>query len=107
MVFVVTLQWLEDGKYLASSHPQFDHDVYVTIYNEFIRSIEVVSKEGDLVLWISCNGEYDASKYQYAFEALDKECPANMNRNECVESYKYFRFDAQHFQYFVTILIIF
>ena len=80
MVFVVTLQWLEDGKYLASSHPQFDHDVYVTIYNEFIRSIEVVSKEGDLVLWISCNGEYDASKYQYAFEALDKECPANMNQ---------------------------
>jgi len=69
-----------------------------------MREIEVVNKKGEVILSINVDGEYNADNYPYAFEVYEKECPANMKKTECLDSYMSFRFDAQEFQYFVHIL---
>jgi len=93
-----------DGKYVASAHPNYDHQINIVVYNDYMREIEVVNRKGDVLLSINVDGEYEAENYPYAFEVYEKECPENMKKNECLDSYMSFRFDAQEFQYFVHIL---
>jgi hypothetical protein len=69
-----------------------------------MREIEVVNKKGDVLLSINVDGEYEAENYPFAFEVFEKECPQDMKKTECLDSYMSFRFDAQEFQYFVHIL---
>jgi len=93
-----------DGKYVASANPKYDHQVNIVVYNDYMREIEVVNKKGKVILSINVDGEYEADDYPYAFEVFEKECPADMKKSECLDSYMSFRFDAQEFQYFVHIL---
>eukprot|EP00493_Phyllostaurus_siculus_P026204 UN26549 len=69
-----------------------------------MREIQVTDLYDNVLLWISSNGEYDATHWTFAFEVTEKECPSDLKENECLKTYKSFRFDAQHFQYFVHIL---
>merc|ERR550517_882934 len=48
-----------DGHYLASSHQtKFDHEVHISVYNHYMREIQVTNKEtGDIMLSINNLGD--------------------------------------------------
>merc|ERR1719447_120675 len=47
-----------DGTYLASSVPFYDHDVYISVYNYYMRDISVVDKRtGRLLLSLNTLGD--------------------------------------------------
>merc|ERR1719447_465091 len=43
----------KDGLYVASSHPNWNHNVHVGVYNEFIREIQITDNHNNLLLSIS------------------------------------------------------
>merc|ERR550539_1774852 len=77
----------KDGKYVATKSPKFDHHINIGIYNDFMREVEVVKSNGEVLLSINVNGEYEAENYPYNFRVYEKECPAEMKETECVGTY--------------------
>jgi len=93
-----------DGTYLASSHPWFDHDVYISVYNEYMREIQVVDKDtGNLMLSLNNLGEVINNSYPFFFEEQFNKCEPQHD-DECDFFFTEFVFDAQDFEFHVQIL---
>jgi len=92
----------EDGIYLASSHPHFSHDVYIAVYNDFIREIQITDNKGELLLSISNLNEIHG-QWPYGFKHEFRLC-RNPSWKECEFGYHQYIFDAQLFRYSVQIM---
>jgi len=94
-----------DGLYVATANPKFNHVVKLGVYNDFMRELQVVSTNGEVLLSINSLGEYEKSdNFLYRFKYEEKECPVGMKDTECVGTYKEWMFDAQEFEYTVHLL---
>jgi len=93
----------KDGKYLATSHPSFDHEVSIAVYNDFMREVQVTNNQGKILLSINNLGEVLNNDYPYYFSEETVQCP--LDSYDCPFSYKEFRFDAQNFEYIVQIMV--
>jgi len=92
-----------DGLYLASSHPDWFHDVYIAVYNEFIREIQIRdSNDGDILLSIS-NLQEVSGTWEYGFKERIRQCK-NPTWKECEFTFNQYDFDAQVFKYSVQIM---
>jgi len=91
----------KDGFYLASGHPDWWHGVYVAVYNDFIREIQI-RDEGDNILLSVSNLNEVTGTWQYGFKHLTKQCH-DFSWSECEFTYDQFHFDAQFFKYVVHI----
>jgi len=91
-----------DGHYLSSSHQtKFDHEVHISVYNHYMREIQVTNKEtGDIMLSINNLGDVVNKAYPYYFKSDMKKC---QYEDECDFFYKEYVFDAQEFEYVVQI----
>jgi len=83
----------KDGNWLASSHPEFDHDVYVAVYNEYVRQVSITNKEGDILLAINNFGEVLQNDFPYHVQKEIKSCPEDYDRNDCIGEYVSISFD--------------
>jgi len=92
-----------DGQYLASHHPEFDHDVKISIYNDYMREIQVTNLKGEILLSISNMGEVINNNFPFFFTEETKVCPDD--ETDCQLMYKEFKFDAQNFEYTVQVLV--
>jgi len=93
----------KDGFYLASGHPDWKHSVYVAVYNDFIREIQIrdVHEDDKILLSISNLNEV-TGVWQYGFKHLMKQCKG-FSWNECEFAFNQFHFDAQFFKFVVHI----
>jgi len=89
----------KDGLYLASSHPDFDHDIKIAVYNYYIREIQITTKNNRLVLSISSLGDI-IDAWPYRFEHEQRAC---LSYKECGFILDQYVFDAQIFQYTVHL----
>eukprot|EP00493_Phyllostaurus_siculus_P025584 UN25928 len=55
-----------DGTYLASSHAWFDHNIFISVYNDFMREIQVVNRTTH-ELMLSINNLGDTINHDYPF----------------------------------------
>merc|ERR1719397_2467041 len=92
----------KDGLYLASSHPEFSHDVYVAVYNEFIREIQIQDEDNTILLSISNLNEL-SGEWNYGFKQRDRIC-RTMSWKECEFSHPQYAFDTQVLRYTVQIM---
>jgi len=92
----------KDGLWLASSHPLYDHQVKIAVYNDYMRELQVLTKSGDLLLSITNMGEVVNNNFPYSFTQELLPCPDDMD--ECIHEYMEFKFDIQDFQYVVQTL---
>lgn len=91
-----------DGHYLASSHKtKFNHEVHISVYNHYMREIQVTNKEtGEVMLSINNMGDVVNKAYPYFFKSELKKCEYE---DECEFFFKEYVFDAQEFEYVVQI----
>jgi len=95
----------KDGLYDATVNPRFDHFVKIGVYNDFMRELQVVHNNGEVLLSINSLGEYEKSNnFLYRFKFEEKDCPVQMKETECVGTYKEWKFDVQEFEYTVHLL---
>jgi len=96
----------QDGLYDATYNPRFNHQVKIGVYNEFMRELTVVDNDGNIQISINSLGEFehDAENYPYGFSFEEKACPMEMDKTECLGTYKEWVFDAQEFRYTVQLL---
>jgi len=92
----------KDGLWLATSHPAYDHEVKIAVYNDYMRELQVLTKSGDLLLSINNMGEVVKKNFPYDFSQETLPCPGGMK--ECINEYKEFKFDIQDFQFVVQTL---
>jgi len=93
-----------DGTYLASSHAWFDHNVFINVYNDFMREIQVVNRTShDLMLSINNLGDVINNNFPFHFSTEIKKCEPHQNA-DCDFNFKEFTFDAQDFEYRVQVL---
>jgi len=90
----------KDGIYLATSHPKIDHDVYIAVYNDYMREIQIRNKNGDILLSVNNLGDV-LNNWPYRFTEEVKPCPLE---EYCNLFYKEFTFDAQQFRFIVQVL---
>jgi len=91
----------KDGLYVASSHPDWTHDVKVAVYNDYIREIQITDFEGEILMSIS-NLQETTGSWPYGYKFRSRMC-AEMTK-ECEFMHAQFTFDAQLFKYEVQIL---
>jgi len=89
----------QDGNWLASSHPDYDHDVHVAVYNEYMRQVTVTNKNGDILLAINNYGEVVNNDYPAYFNKETKKCPEDYEKDDCIREYISISFDAQDMYY--------
>jgi len=95
----------KDGIYSASKHPDYDHEVKIAVYNNYMREIQVVDTEsGEILLSINTMGHATMNKFKYYFSEETQECPSDMKNTECDGKFKLWEFDAQSFRYAVHLL---
>jgi len=93
-----------DGTYLASSHAWFDHNIFISVYNDFMREIQVVNRTThELMLSINNLGDIINHDYPFHFSMEVKKCELHQNE-DCDFNFKEFTFDAQDFEYRVQVL---
>jgi len=96
----------KDGLYSATKHPDFNHEVKIAVYNNFMREVQVVdNKSGKILLSIDSTGRsmrHVGNKWHFVEEVLD--CPEEMETSECDGKYTMWEFDAQNFRYTVHLL---
>jgi len=91
-----------DGFYLASSHPDFNHNIYVAVYNQFIREIQITD-ENDLLLWSFSNMNEVTGDWAHELVYEQKMC-AEFLWKECEFRFHEYSFDAQVFRYYAQIM---
>jgi len=91
----------QDGFYLASGHPHWDHSVYVAVYNDFFREIQITDNNNQLLLSISNLNEV-SGKWAYGFKYRYRMCKT-FTWKECEFSYHQYDFDAQIFRFTVQM----
>lgn len=92
-----------DGTYLASSVPFYDHDVYISVYNYYMRDISVVNKRtGRLMLSLNTLGDIYNNNFPFHFVESVRKCEPHQG-DECFFFYQEYKFDAQDFEYVVQI----
>merc|ERR1719204_2501862 len=91
----------KDGLYLASSHPDWTHDVKVAVYNDYIREIQITNYEGDILYSIS-NLKETTGSWGYGSTYRERMCEETTK--ECEFILPQFGFDVQLFKYTVQIL---
>jgi len=92
----------KDGLYLASSHPHWNHDIKVAVYNNFIREFQITSKDDQILFSVNNLNEVTGS-WAYGLKHIYRMCTP-FNWKECEFSFHEYRFDAQIFMYGVQIL---
>jgi len=92
----------QDGYYLASSNKHYDHEVYVSVYNHYMREIQVKSESGEIMLSVSNMGEVINNNYPFYFKEEMKKC--DLSADKCTFFYKEIAFDAQEFEFVIQIL---
>jgi len=92
----------KDGLYLASSHPDYDHKVYVAVYNEFIRELQIRNSNNDLLFSVSNMNEL-SGQWNYGLKYFNRIC-GEMSWKECELFFHQYAFDAQIFRYTVQIM---
>jgi len=92
-----------DGTYLASSVPFYDHDVYISVYNYYMRDISVVDQRtGRLLLSLNTLGDVYNHNFPFHFEETVKKCEPHQG-DDCFFFYQEYKFDAQDFEYVVQL----
>jgi len=91
-----------DGFYLASSHPTYKHKVFVGVYNEFIREIQITD-EMDTLLFAISNLDELSGQWNYGLKEWTRIC-TRMSWKECEWNFRQYAFDAQIFRYTVQIM---
>jgi hypothetical protein len=92
----------KDGLYLASSHPHWNHDIKVAVYNNFIREFQITSKDDQILFSVNNLNEVTGS-WAHGLKHIYRMCTP-FNWKECEFSFHEYRFDAQIFMYGVQIL---
>jgi hypothetical protein len=92
----------KDGLYLASSHPLWNHNVHVGVYNEFIREIQITDDHNSLLLSISNLNEIYGD-WAYGLKYKNRMC-RKFSWKECEFYHPHHEFDAQVFKYTVQVL---
>jgi len=94
----------KDGYYLASSHDFFDHQVYIGIYNDYMREIQIVNKFSKKIMFAISNlGEKLVDGWPHWYREDNRVCEPGKDE-ECFMFFKEFAFDAQELEYIVQIL---
>jgi len=93
----------KDGNWLASSHPAWDYDVHVGVYNEYMRQISITKADGSL--WFSVNnfGEITNNDYTGFLKAETLPCPEDYEGDDCIGEYMNVSFDAQDLYFDVHV----
>jgi len=91
-----------DGMYLASHHDKIDHDIKIGVYNDYMREIQIVNKEGGILLSINNLGDV-INNWPYAFKKVTKKCPEE-EQDVCGIFYDEYSFDAQQFKFTIQVL---
>lgn len=95
----------KDGLYSATKHADYNHEVKIAVYNNYMREIQVVdTRSGDILLSIDTTGNVISDKFRYHFTEHTFNCPSDMKETECVDEFKLWEFDAQNFRYAVHLL---
>lgn len=95
----------KDGLYTASKHPNYDHEVKIAVYNDYMREIQVVDREsGEILLSIDTMGRATMNNFKYYFREETRDCPGDMKHTECDDKFQFWEFDAQSFRYAVHLL---
>jgi len=92
----------KDGLYVASEHPRYNHKVWVGVYNDFIREIQITDEMDELLFSISNLNEL-SGEWNYGLNGRRRKC-ATMEWKECEWSFVQYAFDAQIFRYIVQIM---
>merc|ERR1719464_717271 len=92
----------KDGMYLASAHPEIDHEVYIAVYNDYMREIQIRSRKGEILLSVNNLGDV-LNNWPYRFSEETKKCPLG-EETTCNLFYKEYAFDAQQFRYIIQVL---
>jgi len=94
----------KDGYYLASGHEFFDHQVYIGIYNDYMREIQIVNKFSKKVMFAISNlGETLVDGWSHWYREDQRVCQPGKDE-ECFLFFKEYAFDAQELEYIVQIL---
>jgi len=93
----------KDGYWLASSHPAWDYDVHVAVYNEYMRQISITKADGSV--WFSVNnfGEIINNDYTGFLKAETLPCPEDYEGDDCIGEYMNVSFDAQDLYFDVHV----
>jgi len=92
----------KDGLYLASSHPHWNHEIKVAVYNNFIREFQITTKDDQILFSVNNLNEVTGS-WAYGLKHIYRMCTP-FSWKECEFSFNEYRFDAQIFMYGVQIL---
>jgi len=92
----------KDGFYSATAHPDFDHEVKIAVYNDYMREIQVLNNDGEILLSIDNTGNVVNNDFPFTFTQKTTPCPEEVK--DCIGEYTEFEFDAQDFRYFVQTL---
>jgi len=92
----------KDGLYLATSHPQINHDVYIAVYNDYMREIQIQDKSGEILLSVNNLGDV-INNWPYRFSEELKKCHVG-EETTCNLFFTEYTFDAQQFKYIVQTL---
>jgi len=94
----------KDGFYLASSHELYDHQVYIGIYNDYMREIQIRQKFTKRVLFAVNNlGEVFLDNWPHYWTENLRMCRPGKPK-ECLFFFQEFIFDAQELEYKVQLL---
>jgi len=94
----------KDGFYLASAHGYFDHEVYIGVYNDYMREIQIRDKFTNKIMFSVTNlGETLVDGWPHHWSQKDRVCDPG-KAEECIFFFKEFTFDAQELEYIVQIL---
>jgi hypothetical protein len=96
----------KDGLYEAAAHPDFNHKVMIGVYNDFMREIQIVDDNGNLLLIYTVNDDlyHDEDSWPHKVETEEFSC-ADMKETECTDRYKQLHFYALEFQFDVHLLL--
>jgi len=94
----------KNGLYTATYHPTFDHWVNIGVHNDFMREIQVIRSDGEILLAINNLGMVESENYPFYFNQTINDCPVDMKKTECPETYVEFEWDTQDFRYYAQIL---
>merc|ERR1719373_1209320 len=65
----------KDGLYDAIVNKKFHHRVKIGVYNDFMRELQVIHDNGEVLLSINSLGEYEKSNnFAFRFKYDEKDC---------------------------------
>jgi len=93
----------QDGHYLATAHPAWQHEVHIAVYNDYMRQISITNLDGDVLLSVNNFGEVLNNGWVGRLKVQTIQCPENYKKNDCVGEYINVAFDCQDLYFDVMV----